>query len=253
MIFYIPQNIFSSLLVKYIDEKLLKSVEVIPAAEIAKKLDANDEAVGLLPVMDMLRRKEFFVSSRYGISFEENVSNSFLYFEPEKTKIENVSLYGDISSNEIILSKIIFAEVYGSEIEISLQSEKPQFGKNNFLVTGMMNFESDNFKNGVPFSEQIIDLMQLPFVEFVVASKNEKSVAAVDDAIKIPENFDADEIKKQLAGFNVSPETEEHLTELQDGFNFKLTETETEAITEILRLPYYHGMIGDIEEINFVK
>ncbi|NOX17157.1 MAG: hypothetical protein GXO87_02615 [Chlorobi bacterium] len=217
------------------------------------KLDENENAVGLLPVMDLLRRKDFFISSHYGISFEENVSNSFLYFEPEKTSVEKVSLYGDISSNEIILSKIIFSEIYDSEIEITLQSKKPEIGEGNFLISGALNFEENNFKNGVPFSEQAIDLLQLPFVEFVLAGKSDKSVAAVDDAIKIPEIFDADEIKKQLAGFDVSPETEEYLTELQDGFNFKLTETETEAITEILRIPYYHGMIGDIEEINFVK
>ena len=109
MIFYIPQNIFSSLLVKYIDEKLLKSVEVIPAAEIAKKLDANDEAVGLLPVMDMLRRKEFFVSSRYGISFEENVSNSFLYL-PLIALIQitlHSFFYKFISNNLIFIDKSI--------------------------------------------------------------------------------------------------------------------------------------------------
>ena len=145
MIFYRPQNIFASLLIKYLDKKFLKSVEIIHAAEIAKKLDENEEAVGLMPVMDMLRRKDFWVSSRYGISFEENVSNSFLYFEPNKTKIEKLSLHGDISSNEIVLSKIIFSEIYGSEIEITLQSAKPEIGSGNFLITGMLNFENDNF------------------------------------------------------------------------------------------------------------
>lgn len=57
------------------------SIEFTSAALISKKLVEDENAIGLIPTLDLLAHKDLFVSSKVGISFNALLSNSYIHFK----------------------------------------------------------------------------------------------------------------------------------------------------------------------------
>src|SRR5512139_3472190 len=104
--FYLPQNIFSTVLLSEIEDKAALDFEFHPSSLISKKLSNDDSSVGLIPTMDLVTNKDLFVSSEIGISFNALLSNSYIHFKEEQETIDELLMKGDVSSNEVILSRI---------------------------------------------------------------------------------------------------------------------------------------------------
>ena len=82
-----------------------------PSSMLSKELEKNTDAIALVPVMDLINHKDFFISSKLGISFENLLCNSYLYYNSDEKIFKDLFLFGDISSQEVILSRIIFKEL----------------------------------------------------------------------------------------------------------------------------------------------
>ena len=120
---FFPDNIFSRLLVVVIDKEESKEFLFEPSSILSKKLNDNPHSAALIPTLELITNKNLFVSESVGISFEDPVSNSFIYYESGLKEIVKLKLAGDISSMEVILSKIIFKVLYDSDIEIAIQTK----------------------------------------------------------------------------------------------------------------------------------
>jgi hypothetical protein len=48
--------------------------------------------------------------------------------------------------------------------------------KDNILIIGDENYEKELFLNGLSFSEEIIELINAPYVNFVLAAKSEETL-----------------------------------------------------------------------------
>ena len=106
----IPNNIFATLFILAMDEKSRPEVSVKEASLISTELNDNEASVGLVPSFDLINHREFYVSSKFGIGFEKAFSNSYIYYSKENEEINKVLLRGDITANEVILSKMVFQE-----------------------------------------------------------------------------------------------------------------------------------------------
>ncbi|MFA8342095.1 MAG: hypothetical protein ACEPO8_03900 [Rhodothermaceae bacterium] len=105
----IPQNLFSAIWALTLDDKD-KAELVIKKSSLVTQSLMNDEAkLALIPSMDLLSHKDLFVSTKFSIAFDGNVSNSLFLFSENKTEIETVTVRGDVSSNELILTKLLFS------------------------------------------------------------------------------------------------------------------------------------------------
>jgi len=104
----IPQNIFSTLFALTLPDNQKEKIIIKESSLIVKELEKNKDSVGIIPSFDLLRNPELFVSKKFAISFDGFLSNSYLYFKPEQTTLDKILLHGDISSNDLVLSKFFF-------------------------------------------------------------------------------------------------------------------------------------------------
>jgi len=249
--FYLPQNIFSRILLSEIEDKSGFEFEFLPSSLVVKNVLKNVDSLGLIPTMDLITNKDLFISSEIGISFDALLSNAYIHFKEEQETIEELFLKGDVSSNEVILSKILFKEFYDVEIKTTLLSrELPDF-KDNTLITGDENYEKGLFLNGLSFSEEIIELVNAPYVNFVLAGSSDELLNSFVKSHK--ENLKKTHSEDFSDLFPTFPQTSlDFLSVNIQHLVFDLEEQDREGINLLLQLPYYHGMIKEIIDVKFV-
>ena len=249
--FYLPRNIFSQILLSEIEDKSEIDFQFVPSALIVKNISNEIDSVGLIPTMDLITNKDLFVSSEIGISFDALLSNAYIHFKEEQETIDELFMKGDVTSNEVILSKILFKEFYDVEVKTTLLNKEVTDFKDNILIIGDENYEKELFLNGLSFAEEIIELINAPYVNFVLAAKSEETLKEFNSKYKNSltkghsDNFDnlfPDIPQTSLDFLSVNIQ---HLV-------FDLEEQDLEGIKALLQLPYFHGMIKDMIEVKFV-
>ena len=172
----LPQNVFTKILLSelILDDNI--SIEFHPAALIAKRLSQEENTIGVIPTLDLLTSKDLFISSKIGLSFNALLSNSYIHFKEGQETLEQIFLKGDVTTNEIILSKILFKEFYDVEVTPTLVKDESTHIDDNTLVVGDENYFKEIFLNGLSFAEEIIELIDAPYVNFILASSSEKNL-----------------------------------------------------------------------------
>jgi hypothetical protein len=248
----IPQNIFSAIFALALPNKLKEKILIKESSLISKNLEENKGNVALIPSLDLLKHNELFVSDKIAISFDGVISNSYFYFVPEQTTLNKILLRGDLSSNDLILSKILFPEQFGVEPEFALDVQPIDFENNNYLVSGLENESFPLTQNGISFSEQIIEMVNLPYVNFVLASYDEDALIEIEkELLNLPEEIEKN-ITELIRKLNLDSKVEAYLLENFQSVYYDFTDNEKEALKELLQLPYYHGITEDIIEVKFV-
>jgi len=247
---YFPKNIFTHILSNLPDVNEKNSITYLPSASLTKKLSEDFSTVALIPTSEILTNKELFVSNKIGISCEGSPCNNYIYYGKDKNVIDRINLYGDASTVEVIFGKILFKELYNANVEIGLITDRTKLENSNCIVVGDENFIESKYKNGFSFAEEIGEIISAPFVNYVLASQDKDSLLKISerlsakiseadfDNINIPEGFSA-ETKEFIRG-NVSKSF------------FILEEEHIEGINQLLRLPFYHGIVKDIVEVKFL-
>ncbi|RKY96898.1 MAG: hypothetical protein DRQ13_05400 [Ignavibacteriae bacterium] len=250
MTIFFPDNIFSRLLVAVIDKEDSNEFLFEPSSILSKKLNDDPHSAALIPTLELITNKELFVSKSVGISFAGPLSNSFIYYEPGLKEIGKIKLAGDISSMEVILSKIIFKELYDSDIEIAIQTKLEAKISGNYLIAGDENFNNARFEKGISIAEEVIEIISAPFVNYVLAS-NDKNLLEEYSSKLLPV-LDKIEYNNSSSADNVNLKSSEFIKENFSSITYKLDEQDVAGINELLQLPYYHGLIKDLFEVNFV-
>jgi hypothetical protein len=248
---FLPDNFYSRLFLTEIKPDKEFDVSFLPSPIISKRLNEEQNAVGLIPSIDLLTFKELYVSSRTGISFNALLSNSYLYFKENENSVDELSIAGDVTSNEIVLSKILFRELYNIDIKTRLITQDFLPAEDTSLIVGDKNFLEENFFNGLSFSEEIIELIDAPYVNFLLAGRSEQ----------VLKNFVTRYETNLLDGHNNS------FSELQSGFSelandfirinlqhviFDFEDQDLEGIKYLLQLPYFYGIINEMIDVKFV-
>ena len=249
--FYLPKNIFSRILLSEIEKKSDVEFETVPSSVIAKRLAADQNSVGLIPSLDLISNKDLFVSSEIGISFDALLSNAYIHFKEEQETIDEIFLKGDVTSNEVIMGKILFKEFYDVEVKTTLLSHQPTDFSENILIVGDENYEKEIFLSGLSFAEEIIELINAPYVNFILAGTSNELVKKINSTFKKAlESGHAEKIDHLFPTF---PQTAlDFITVNLQHFVFDFDEQDLEGIKQLLQMPYYHGLIKDIIEVKFV-
>jgi hypothetical protein len=249
--FYLPRNIFSQILLSEIADKSELDIEFLPSSLISKRLSEDNNSVGLIPTMDLITNKDLFISSEIGISFDALLSNAYIHFKEEQETIDELFLRGDVTSNEVILSKILFKEFYDVEIKTTLLSREVTDFKNNILIIGDENYEKELFLNGLSFAEEIIELINAPYVNFVLAGNSEEVLK--DFNSKYKSSFARGHLDNYENLFPSFPQTSlDFLSVNIQHLVLDFEDQDREGINQLLQMPYFHGMIKKIIEVKFV-
>lgn len=249
--FYLPENVFTKLLLSELSDVDDFNKTYLPSAVISKNLLANEDSIGIIPTLDLIHHPEFYISSKIGISFNALLSNAYIHFKENQHTIENFYIKGDVSSNEVILSKILLKELY--DIDLTPKLATPDFSVKNehVLIVGDGNFNDELFLEGLSFSEEIIELIDAPYVNFVLASKNENLLKQFtekhrDDFINgHPEADDKIFSNFSRNSFDFIQVNLQHVL-------FDFEEQDLEGIKTLLQLPFYYGLIKSMIDLKFV-
>jgi hypothetical protein len=249
---FLPNNLFSRLFEKLIDKKNISEVIYLPSAQISKMLESFEDAVGLIPTCDLLNHHDLFISSKLGIAFDGLISSSYFYLGNSFGNDNKIHLYGDISSNDLILSKILISERYDIDIDIILETKDRTEDVENYLICGDENFNKSQFEMGISFADQTAEFINLPYVNYILASKRDNLLTDLNQGSdKIDINFE-DNFNEMISKENISESSIDFIKMNLGSIYFQLTDNEIEAINEIVKLPFYHGMIEDVHELKLV-
>ncbi len=249
---FLPQNIFTGLIAENLPDNLKNNIVYQPSSMLIQSLKKSPDAVALIPTTDIIQNKDFFVSKKSGLSFDGGLCNSYFYFIPDQKNVSEIGLAGDVSSVEVILCKILFKEIYNTDVGIKIITDDSKLDGLNYLITGDKNFQSDKFIDGISFAEEIIDTLNLPFVNYIFASAEKSSIEKINREFeelnsRLYDYVEADKHKITL------PETvANYLKDNISSLIIDFDEQDLEGINQLIRLPYFHGLIKDIIEVNFV-
>lgn len=247
----LPQNIFSHILLSEINLNESVSVEFHPSALIAKKLSEDENSMGLIPTLDLLSFKDFFVSSKIGISFNALLSNSYIHFKEGQETLEQIFLKGDVTTNEIILSKILFKEFYDVSVTPTLVKDESVHIDDNTLIVGDENYVRELFLNGLSFAEEIIELLDAPYVNFILAGTSEKVLKGFQEKYRDNlMNGHTEDYSTLLTGFTQT--SLDFISVNIQHIVFDLEDQDLEGIKTLMQIPYYHGIIKDMIDIKFI-
>lgn len=252
---FIPQNYFAALWGLMLKDEHKTLLSIKPASMINQIVETSDESddLFLLPSLSLIKNKELFISKNFGIAFDGLLSNSYLYLRSDIQTFDSILLRGDVSMNEILLAKILFLEKYDSEIEIKLDTAaKSDKTKNDYLIVGNENLESDFVNTGISFADQIASMINFPYVEYVLASRSEESIVTFNESYPAMDELVEEDIDKLLKKMNMTEEITEFIKMNLDSLYFDLSNTEIDALGELLRLPFYHGITEEISELKLV-
>lgn len=249
---FLPENVFSKILRTSIKDIESPNLNFLPAALLSQVISENQDAVALIPTLDLINHTDFYVSRKVGITFDESISNSYIYFKRGEDAIREIILAGDVSSNEGILTKILFAEIYGVDVDLIFEKINGSSSSKSRILVGDRNFFEGNLSSAISFTEEIIELISAPYVNFVFASKSAAKLKELHSkyfeliaSINPSEKFE--EIKE-----NYSIDIQNYLIENLQHMMFNFDEQDIEGIKLLLQLPYFHGIIKDIVDVKFV-
>jgi len=249
--FYLPQNIFSQLFQTKLEDKSAFDFEFAPASLIAKNISKNKESIGLIPSLDLLTNKTLFVSSEIGISFDAMVSNAYIHFKEKQETIKELFLKGDVSSNEVILSKIIFKEFYEVNIKPTLLSSERSDLNDNVLIIGDENYEKELFLKGLSFSEEIIELISATYVNFLLAGTSEESIKNFVKNFRESLSKPVTENVENL--YPTFPQSSLDFLKVNlQHVVFNFDEQDREGMKLLLQMPFFHGLIKEMIDVKFV-
>lgn len=248
----LPDNIYTRLYSMVIPGIHEENIIFTGSATISKELDENKAHLALIPSMDLLSYNDFYVSGKTGISFDGALSNSYFYFLKQLRMVKQIYLRGDVSKNEVILTKIVFAEQFDTQIEIFLDSKPFEFNAKNYLVCGDDNIKGDIFEAGLSLADQVSDLLEAPYVNYVLVSKDEQllknftsQISNLDKALE--DNFDS-----IINRINTTNNIKDYIKQNLNSMYFDMTENEKKSLNSLLQLPYFTQVLQDIVEIKIV-
>lgn len=233
-------------------DNIKKELEVKPTALISKDIVEGGADIALIPSFDLITRRDLFVSKKYAISFDGELSNSYVYFKNNGEAFTNFLLRGDVSSNEVLLSRIVFSEKYDSKIVTNLDSQNLQLGDKDYIICGNENFIPDVFGKGISFAEEIADMIDYPYVNYVFASSKKEKIEEFNELLSEPDKKIESQLPELLDKITTKEKIKDFIIENFSTVYFDLTQNEIEGLKELLHLPFIHGLMDEMFEINLV-
>jgi len=246
---YFPENIFAWLLFNSLTNDDKKNLSFKPSSLLAQSIILDANSIALIPTLEIITHPELFISTTVGISFDASLCNSFIYYESNKENLEKINLVGDISSMDVILLKILFKEFYNSETEIKLQTNLSNKINENHFISGDENFRNGRYEKGISFSEEIIDLISAPYVNFILASKSKKIIE--DYSAVLLQKIKLIDYSSETQ-FNFDIKSTEFIKKNMVSVVYNFGEQDIVGIKELVQLPYFHGYTKEMVELKLV-
>ncbi len=247
----LPKNVFSAILKEQLPQGYLTEISYQESSLICKSLEYNTSAVALIPSLELVNHRNLFVSKKVALSFDGVLSNSYFYFIEGEKKFQKIYLRGDISLNEILLSKILFAEKFSSQIEITLDTNKTAEKGRDYIIVGDENFHSWNYQSAISLADEVSEMIDFPYVNFVFASQDKEALEKFNEQINPVDERIENDILNIVNRETVPEQAKKFIVENIGSIYFDMTDNEENAVNELIKLIFYHGIIDDMFDVKF--
>jgi hypothetical protein len=247
-----PENIYTSILTSELKKNDGFEISYKESSLISKDLEFNTSAVALIPTLDLINHRNLFVSNKLAISFDGVLSNSYLYFVEGQKNLEKVYLRGDVSLNEILLTKILFSERYSANLEIVLDPSKIAEKGKDFIVVGDENYATWDFEKAISLADETSELLDLPYVNYVFASPDREALEMFNKSINPVDTKIEDHIGNILDGISMTEQAKTFIKTNLGSLYYDMTDNEMNAVNELIKLVFYHGVIDDMFDVKFL-
>ncbi len=249
---FFPQNIFSKLIAENLPAQMKKDVAYLSSSLLTTEIRKHPDAVGLIPTTDLLKHEQLFVSRSFGLSFESSLCNSYIYYSSSESRVGEVMLAGDVSSVEVILCKILYREMYNIDVEAKIAADESKIRNQNLILTGDKNFTGEKYLSGISLAEEVEDTFSIPFVNYIFASPDKNYINLIDEHLQGISSSIYDSVEAMNFGKELSDKTKGYIKDNISSLIIELNEQDIDGINQIIRLPYYYGLINDVVEVNYV-
>lgn len=248
---YSPDNIFTRTIFSTLSKNHSLDVQYLAASLISKSLNEGTQTIALIPTLELITNKNLKISRSFGLSFDGMLCNSYIYFNAEQEEVGKINISGDVSSTEVIVSKILFKELYNTDVELNVTTESECDIDGTHILVGDANFQDAKFEGGLSIAEEVVQLISAPYVTYVLASSDEELIINWADKI-LP---DVSEIEFPMPGLadGIDEESKIFIKENSSHLYLNFEDQDIVGINELIRMTYYHGIIEDLFEVNFVK
>ncbi len=233
-------------------ETLQGKVKFLSSSLITKQVKNEEDSIGLIPTLDLIKNNDLFVSKSFGISFEGALSNSYLYFHPNQQKLNEINLLGDVSSVEVILTKIFFKESYNTDVGVNLVTDESKLDNKNLLAVGDINLTQDRHFSGVSFADEFTEVLLLPYVNYILVANNQSLLNEFSNVVRDLTGNIYRVLDEENFPFNLTERTSNYIRDNIASVIFEFNEQDVDGIDQLIRLPYFHGIIDDIAEVKYV-
>lgn len=248
---YLPDNIFSRLIFENLPGEIKQKTSFLPSALIAKKLSEENESVGFIPCLDIINHRELVVSKKYGIAFESEFANSFIYYNKLNNPITEFSLMGDVSSQEVILTKVFLKELYDIEASLNIITSENIDDEKNIVAVGSINYKNDNFTSGLSFALEMEDIVGSTYVNYILACKSETVLNDLHLLLQGIESKIYDFVVEEN-DFMKQNEIAEIIRQNISGVIYEFNEGDINSFEQLLQLPFMHSFIEEIPEVKYL-
>ncbi|MBN1638734.1 MAG: hypothetical protein JW866_07195 [Ignavibacteriales bacterium] len=246
----LPRNIFSSLLLLNLPKGIQKNIEYLPSSLILKNFIEKDYDIALVPTCDViLSNEEFFISKKYALSFDGKLGNSYFYYGSDDLK--NLYISGDMSKNEVLLSKILYIEKYDIDVEIFLNRNISEMKNKNILLVGDENFKPEYLERGISLPDYFAELVDYPYVNYLFVAKNKDSFNELSERLQSIEIRIEDNLKALWNELKIDIRLMDYFKQNFNSVYFELTDNEIAGVNEMIKLMFYYGQIKDIKELKY--
>lgn len=245
-----PNNIFAKTLAASLPETVTSRIYYKESSLIASELETGKADIALLPACDLLKRETLFISQKAALSFDGDLASSYFYFN--SSNLNEIILRGDVCSNDVVLSKILFKEKYDISPQFLIDTHKEIDNSKNYLIAGDENFTGSRFERGLSFADELSILLYLPYVNNVFASNTEGVIEEFNSFMEKIDQKIEDNLEACLTGLQLDAPVKEFFMNNFNNVYFEMTDTEKEGLTELLKMPYYHGIVEELHELKFV-
>lgn len=248
----LPKNVFSTILKTALPQEYQTEILYQESSLICKSLEYSTSAIALIPSLELINHRNLFVSNKIALSFDGTLSNSYFYFTEGEKNFQKIYLRGDISLNEILLAKILFSEKFSSQIEITLDTNKIAEKGRDYIIAGDENFHLWDYQSAISLADEVSEMIDLPYVNFVFASHDKEALEKFNkQIILIDEKIDSEFINI-MKGLTLSEKAKEFIKVNLGSIYFDMTDNEENAVNELIKLIFYHGIIDDIFDVKFI-
>jgi len=247
----IPDTIFAEIFVSAFPKEFF-AVSRHGNHGLLELLELGEIDLALIPSLEIIGTDNLFVSGKFGIAFDGPVSDDYVYFPKDEKNLAKVGLAGNVSMNEVVLSKVLFLENYNLEIEQKVLSSLKEVEDSTLISSGDINLANGNYTHGESFSELVAEFIDAPYLKFVLVSTVKENIEFVNNQVAGLEEQLEITAKSILEKKGFTRQVSDFITGNFNSIYFELTEIEVNGYEDLRKIPFYYGLIEELKEIAFV-